>query len=79
MKTQESVNKRKLRGTHLEGTNGGALETQICLEVLGDFSDQALERQLADQQLSRLLVSPDLSEGDCTGPITRQQQNQFYL
>lgn len=35
----------------LEGHDGGALEAEIGLEVLRDFADQALERQLADQQL----------------------------
>merc|ERR1719203_1723332 len=32
------------------------LETQISLEILCDFSDQPLERQLPDQKLSALLV-----------------------
>ena len=40
----------------LQGHHGGALETQVRLEVLGNLPDQALEGQLADQQLSRLLV-----------------------
>jgi len=54
----------------LESTNGSTLEAKIGLEVLGNFSDQALEGQLADQQLSRLLVSPDLTKGDSTGPVS---------
>ena len=40
----------------LQGHNGGALEPQAGLEVLGNLPDQALEGQLADQQHSRLLV-----------------------
>ena len=43
-------------GRLLQGHNGGALEPQVGLEVLGDLPDQALEGQLADQQLGRLLV-----------------------
>ena len=48
----------------LEGQDGGGLEAQVGLEVLGDLADEALERQLADQQLSGLLVLADLAEGD---------------
>ena len=40
----------------LQGHHGGALEPQVRLEVLGDLADQALEGQLADQQLGGLLV-----------------------
>ena len=53
----------------LEGHDGGALEAQVSLEVLGDLTDQALEGQLADEQLGGLLVPPDLPEGDCAGPV----------
>jgi hypothetical protein len=42
------------------------LEAQVRLEVLGDFTDQALEGQLADQELGRLLVATDLTESDGT-------------
>ena len=35
-----------------------ALEAQVSLEILSDLADQPLERELADQQLCRLLV-PD--------------------
>ena len=50
----------------LEGTDGGRLEAEIRLEVLGDFTDQALEGELADEELSRLLVPTDLTESDGT-------------
>ena len=50
----------------LEGTDGGRLEAEIRLEVLGDFTDQALEGELADEELSRLLVTTDLTESDGT-------------
>lgn len=55
-------------GGLLEGTDGRRLEAQVCLKVLGDFTNQALERQFADQELGRLLVTTDLTKGDGTGP-----------
>ena len=42
-------------GRLLEGDDGRRLEAQVSLEVLGDLADEALERQLADQELGRLL------------------------
>ncbi|CAH1397175.1 unnamed protein product [Nezara viridula] len=53
----------------LEGQDGRALEPQVGLEVLGDLPHQPLEREFPDDQLGILLVPPDLSESDCTGPI----------
>ena len=35
-------------GGLLQGENGGALEAEVRLEVLGDLADQALEGQLAN-------------------------------
>ena len=57
-------------GGFLESHDGGALETQVGLEVLSDLTDQPLEGQLADQNLSGLLVTTDLTEIDGTGPVT---------
>jgi hypothetical protein len=54
----------------LKGEHGRALESQVGLEVLGDLSHQALEGQLADQQLSRLLVSADLSQSHSAGSVS---------
>ena len=48
----------------LERTNGRRLEAKVRLEVLGDFTDETLEGELADQELSRLLVATNLTEGD---------------
>ena len=64
----EQTNQVGLAGL-LEGHDGGALEPQVSLEVLGDLTDQTLEGQLADEQLGGLLVPPDLPEGDCAGPV----------
>jgi len=37
------------------------------LEVLRDLTDETLEGQLADEELSRLLVATDLAKGDRSG------------
>jgi hypothetical protein len=42
------------------------LESQVRLEVLCNFTDQALEGQFADQKLGRLLVATDFTESDGT-------------
>ena len=46
----------------LQRHHGGALEAQVGLEVLRDLADEALEGQLADEQLGGFLVAPDLTE-----------------
>ena len=56
-------------GGLLKGQDSGALEAEVGLEVLGDLTDQALEGQLADQQLGGLLVLADLAQGDGSGPV----------
>lgn len=56
-------------GGLLEGQDGRRLEAQVGLEVLGDLADQALEGQLADQEVGRLLVLADLAERDRTGAV----------
>ena len=54
----------------LQSHDGRALEAEISLEVLGDLTDQTLEGELADEQLSGLLVSPDLTESHCARPVS---------
>lgn len=51
----------------LESTDGRGLEAEVRLEVLSNLTDETLERELADEQLSRLLVSTDLTKSDGTG------------
>ena len=46
----------------LERHNGVRLEAKVRLEVLGDLADEALERELAEEELGRLLVATDLTE-----------------
>ena len=53
----------------LQSHDGAGLEPQVSLEVLGNLPDEPLEGKLADEELGRLLVSPDLPEGDGTGPV----------
>jgi len=57
-------------GRLLEGQHGGALEAQVSLVVLGDLSHEALERQLADQELGGLLVSADLAESHSSRSVS---------
>merc|ERR1711929_37893 len=45
------------------------LEPQVGLEVLSDLTNKTLERQLADQQLSGLLVPPYLPECNSARPV----------
>ena len=41
---------------------------QTNLEVLSDLTDEALEGELADEELGRLLVAADFTESDGSGP-----------
>jgi histone H3 len=50
----------------LQSTDSRGLETQVRLEVLSNLTNQALEGQLADQKLGRLLESTDLTQSDGT-------------
>ena len=51
-------------GRLLEGGDGVGLEAEVRLEVLGHLADEALEGQLADEELSALLVAPAGEVGD---------------
>ena len=54
----------------LEGQDGRSLESEIRLEVLGNLTHKSLEGQLADEKVSRLLVTTDLTERDGTGSVS---------
>jgi len=56
-------------GCFLQSSDGCTLESQVSLEVLSNLTNQPLEGQLADQQLGRLLVTTDLTEGNSSGPV----------
>ncbi len=57
-------------GGFLEGTNGRGLESEIRLEVLGNLTNEALEGELSNEELSRLLVATDFSESDSSGLVS---------
>jgi len=48
----------------LKSTDGGRLESKVRLEILSDLTNQALEWEFADQKLSGLLVSTNLTKSD---------------
>ena len=56
-------------GGLLEREDGGALEAEVRLEVLRDLAHEALERQLAHEELRGLLVAADLAERDRAGAV----------
>jgi len=53
----------------LEGEDGRGLEAEVGLEVLGDLADQALEGQLAHEELGGLLVLADLTQSNGSGAV----------
>jgi len=59
--------------TYLKSTYGSTLEAKICLEVLCNLTNKALEWQLPDKQLSGLLVSPNFSKGNSTWPTNNMK------
>ena len=65
----KKTNQVRLRSL-LESHDRGRLEPQVGLEVLGDLADKTLERQLPDEELSALLVAPDLTESDGARSVT---------
>jgi hypothetical protein len=48
----------------LKSANGGRLEAEIGLEILRNLTNETLEGELSDEELSRLLVATDLTESD---------------
>ena len=50
----------------LEGEDGRRLESEIVLEIVGDFSDESLEWELSNEELGGLLEFSDVSQGNGT-------------
>jgi len=48
----------------LKGADGGRLEAEVALEVLGNLTDETLEGELANEELGGLLVATNLAESD---------------
>ena len=53
----------------LQRADGGTLELQVGLEILGDLPHQPLERQFPDQKLGGFLVTTDFSKRNSPGPV----------
>ena len=54
-------------GSLLKGKNGLGLESKILLVLLGNLTDETLERSLLDQEVGTLLVLTDLTQSDGSG------------
>ena len=65
----EEVDEVRL-GSLLESKDGSSLEAEVGLELLGDLTDEALEGELADEKVGRLLVTTDLTKSNGTGSVT---------
>ena len=57
-------------GGFLESHDSRGLESEVSLEVLGDLTNETLEGELPDEELSALLVTTDFTKSDGTGPVT---------
>jgi len=55
--------KIRFRG-FLHGSYCRRLEAEARLEVLGDFTDETLERKFSHKEISRFLIPPYLPESD---------------
>ena len=62
----EEADHVSLRGL-LEGKDGRGLETELVSVLRSDLTDESLEGEFPDEELSRFLESSDLSEGDGSG------------
>ena len=54
-------------GSLLEGKDGGGLETELVSVLRSDLTDESLEGEFADEELSGFLESSDLTESDGAG------------
>ena len=57
-------------GSLLKGKDGSTLETQVALEILGNFADETLERSLANEKIGRLLVLADFTKSNSSWAVT---------
>ena len=53
----------------LKGEDGGGLEAEVALEVLGDLTNEALEGKLSEEELSGLLELADLTKSHGAGAV----------
>ena len=64
--TAEDWKRRSVCGGLLATINDVRRNGNTYLEVLSNLTDKTLEGELADEQLGRLLVATDFTEGDGT-------------
>ena len=57
----------------LQSQDGRTLEAKVVLEDVGDFANQPLERQFAQQELRAFLVFANLAESQGARPSTRKK------
>merc|ERR1711892_1271099 len=65
----EQANQVGLAGL-LQSSNSSALEPEVSLEVLGNLTDQTLEGQLANKELSGFLISPNFTQSHSSRPVS---------
>ena len=65
----KKTNEVRLSGL-LKSKHGRALESELLLELVSDFSHESLERELSDQKIGGLLVLSNFSESDGTWSIS---------
>jgi hypothetical protein len=53
-----------------QGAYGRGLETEVGFEVLGDFTDETLERQFTDPEFGGLLVTTNFTKSDGTRAVS---------
>ena len=57
-------------GSFLKGHDSTGLESEICLKILSNFTNQTLEGQLSEQEFCRFLVSSNFSKSHSSRPIS---------
>jgi len=55
-------------GSLLESKDGRGLEAKIGFVILSNLTNETLEWELADEQLSGLLITTNFTESDSSGP-----------
>jgi hypothetical protein len=65
----EQTNKVSLRRL-LKSQNSGGLETKVGLVILSNLTNKALEWQLANQEISALLILSDLTKSDSARAVS---------
>ncbi len=53
----------------LQGKDGRPLESKVCLEILGNLSNEALEWEFADQEFRAFLITADFTKSHSTRAV----------